>query len=704
MEPHPDEPEEIDGAALHATIRRFREHHALRIARTGERLITRHRRVLQALPMLYHRNHPALPGYVGPDVPQGIAGFRPGRTETVALRAVARGYVEPRLTAHREQLDAIYLMGSGGTIGQTRGSDIDLWVCCDKLMHAALWPKVRLIDRWAAELGLELHTFLVDPEELRSRRRLPGSRMPMLVLDEFYRTGALMSGRFPLWWLIAEDDPARYALAAERLLSNRFVDPSAVVDFGPVGAPSPAELAEAAMTELDRALATPHKSLLKLMLMESYARSPALGVVSSEYRRRIHAGETDPVALDPYLLLYEHVARDLAQRGRHDEVRFARTLLIGKAAESLSKRPTRNVSGPTSSLLARFAAWGFDHDAVAHFSDPESWSIRERWSEHRRIVRALSHGMALVESLVGEAAGDGTGAAERVRRLDGPSERRLRPLRAAVARLTTRHPGCIAELHPALVGRRRPIPLELGRHAERWVIREGRHVVKACRRLVEAALWADLNGAHLTPARSGGPPSRRLAQVLHAIRDARGRVCALVNAESGDQRVPPWQPHGAAGEPSDPTLLSQRNDPLDYGGFHQLHLDTLDLIERDEEGRWRVDSLTGEAGVLTGLGRLLARPAAEVAWQVVGGRERFRLAQRLAELHRFACRVLERPGGLFVMPFGAEIVTVRRHGETVETRRHASLEALARYLDDAGSARLEVDPQSPRLSGVLPAG
>src|SRR5690554_1135382 len=100
-------------------------------------------------------------------------------------------------------------------------------------MHAALWPKVRLIDRWAADLGLELQTFLVDPDDLNSRRRLPGSRMPMLVLDEFYRTGALMAGRFPLWWLIPEDRPDRYAAAAARLLSGRFVDPATVVDFGP---------------------------------------------------------------------------------------------------------------------------------------------------------------------------------------------------------------------------------------------------------------------------------------------------------------------------------------------------------------------------------------------------------------------------------------------------------------------------------------
>lgn len=200
-------------------------------------------------------------------------------------------------------------MGSGGSIGQSRGSYLDLWICCDGLMHAALWPKVRMIDQWAAELGLELHTFLVDPEVLRLRQRLPGSRIPSLVLDEFYRSGAFVAGRYPLWWLIPADDPDSYRAMAQRLLRRRFVAPDAVLDFGPVPAFPPDQLAQAAAMELDRALRTPHKSLLKLKLVEAYARAPRPGTVSATYKARMHAGETGLLRLDPYLLLYDHLER-----------------------------------------------------------------------------------------------------------------------------------------------------------------------------------------------------------------------------------------------------------------------------------------------------------------------------------------------------------------------------------------------------------
>ncbi len=330
--PGPKQDSEIDRAGLAALVRRFRGHQAERVRRTGARLPGRQRRVLEALPMLYHRNHPALPGYLGPDVPCGIARYQPDREARNALRRVALSYQEPQPAPVHTDLQAMFIMGSGGTIGQSRGSDIDLWVCCDTLLHSSLWPKVRMIDQWAAEFGLELHTFLVDPDTLRLRRRLPGTRIPTLVLDEFYRSGALMAGRYPLWWLIPTEDPDEYRAVARRLMRRRFVAADAVVDFGPVPAFPIEELAQAAITELDRALRTPHKSLLKLKLVEAYAEAPELGTVSSAYKARVHAGESDALRLDPYLLLYEHVQRHLTAGGRHRELDFVRSLLTGKAA------------------------------------------------------------------------------------------------------------------------------------------------------------------------------------------------------------------------------------------------------------------------------------------------------------------------------------------------------------------------------------
>ena len=58
---------------------------------------------------------------------------------------------------------------------------------------------------------------------LRLDRRLPGTYTPALLMDEFYRSAVLLAGRYPMWWLIDEDDPETYAATVTQLLHQRFV-------------------------------------------------------------------------------------------------------------------------------------------------------------------------------------------------------------------------------------------------------------------------------------------------------------------------------------------------------------------------------------------------------------------------------------------------------------------------------------------------
>lgn len=698
---------DIDRAALGTLVHRFRRQHALRLRRTGGRLLGRQRRVLEALPMLYHRNHPALPGYVGPDVPCGISGFRPDEEHLTALKRVARSYQEPRPAPAQTDLQAIFIMGSGGTIGQGTGSDIDLWVCCDALLHSALWPKVRMIDQWAAELGLELHTFLVDPDVLRIRRRLPGTRTPSLVLDEFYRSGALMADRYPLWWLIDTDDPDAYQAMARRLILRRFVSPEAVVDFGPVPAFPADELAQAAITELDRALATPHKSLLKLKLMEAYARAPELGTVSATYKARLHAGETDPLRLDPYLLLYDHVQRYLERGGGEDELDFVRSLLIGKAAENA--RVPHLASAATqdqSALLQRFIGWGYSADDVARFRSLDGWSMRERLIEHGRIMQALERGLELVESLVARAAAE----AEPPDTLLGPgdghqlhwlNETRLRHLRFAMARMrdvdTT-----IPTLHPALIGRRQLLPLTLEHTGDAWLAREDQRPVLQRRRLVEMAVWAELNGATLSPAHPDAELMRNLAQILQGFHGPTRASYVFVNAElaAGAAKLAAGAAEPAAAGDS---LLRLRTDPLAHVGYQHLELRSIDVVSR-ADGHWRLDSSDNEHALLERLGQLLAEDPETVSWQVIGDQSRFVVAHRLEQLHSLASRILAAEDSMFVLPFGRGMVTVRRAAARLDIRHHDSLTALRHYAEECGCAAVGFDPANQRLKTMLRAG
>lgn len=691
--------DEVDRAALTRLASRFRHHHQLRLKRTGDRLMARQRRVLEALPMLYHRNHPALPGYVGPDTPSGIDGYRPNPDELAAVRRVARTYEEPPGTGHAD-IQAMFIMGSGGTVGQSRGSDIDLWVCCDTLLHSTLWPKVRMIDQWAADLGLELHTFLVDPDVLRIRQRLPGTRIPSLVLDEFYRSGALMAGRFPLWWLISETDPDAYRAVARRLIERRFVDPEAIVDFGPVPHFPADELAQAAITELDRALTTPHKSLLKLKLIEAYARTPGFGTVSSAYKARVHAGEQNPLRLDPYLLLYDHVQTYLEHSGRTEELDFVRGLLIGKAAENARVPHLASAaSEDQSALMERFLGWGFSVEDVARFRSLDSWSMTARLAEHGRVMAALEGGLELVEGLVTKAAGEVVrkpsnplDVPDDGRQLHWLNETRLRHLQYTVNRLRGSGPDSIPELHPALVGRRSNVPLQLDADADGWTALDQEGPVQHRQRLVEIAVWAELNGATLMPRRPEPELTRNLAQILQGFRGPHRDTYVFVNAETPSE--------AAAQEP----LLSLPGDPLAHVGQSGLDAASFDVVTRDSSGHWSVSAIASQSAARHGIGELLARPPGTVSWQVIGSQSRFTAAHRLEQLHALASHFLEAPGAVFVLPLADVTLTLRRTPDEVDVASHDSIDALLTYMRRHRCATVGFDPADARLRDLLRAG
>ena len=72
---------------------------------------------------------------------------------------------------------------------------------------ALLQKKAGKLQQWAFESGLEAHLFLMNGEKFKRGQREPltgencGSAQHYLLLDEFYRTGILLAGRWPAWWL-----------------------------------------------------------------------------------------------------------------------------------------------------------------------------------------------------------------------------------------------------------------------------------------------------------------------------------------------------------------------------------------------------------------------------------------------------------------------------------------------------------------------
>ena len=284
-----------------------------------------------------------------------------------------------------EDVLGVYLMGSAGTFGQGLDSDLDLWVVCGHgADHTRLDQRLQRETDWCRDHGLDLRAFLVNPVELRAGNRSAlagddcGSTQDRLLLDEFYRTAVLLRGAAPLWWLIAPDDERRYDELAPALSSPAYLD------LGGIPGIPEDEFLGATLWHLHKAIEAPHKSLLKLLLLEAYALDEG-EPLALQFKRKVHDPATDLTRLDPYLLMYERIEQHLLRRRDQARLHLARVCVLRKA-ESPGASPWQRAEA------ARLRAqWGWDPD-----DPPTLPGIDVLLREHAEIARQLDAGHTLL--------------------------------------------------------------------------------------------------------------------------------------------------------------------------------------------------------------------------------------------------------------------------------------------------------------------
>ncbi|HBX55397.1 MAG TPA: adenylate cyclase, partial [Pseudomonas sp.] len=199
QEIRPDIDDGIDRKVLAQLRARFLKVNSGRLERAMQALSTRQQLVLRLLPLLFHVNHPLLPGYISGLTPAGLSGFEPDDELLAEAQRLTRSFAykarrgNPSLPIH-----GLFLMGSLGTVAQAEQSDMDLWVCHAPDLSAQeigeLRKKCDQLESWAATQGAEAHFFLIDPARFTVGDREAqltsddcGTTQHYLLLDEFYR-------------------------------------------------------------------------------------------------------------------------------------------------------------------------------------------------------------------------------------------------------------------------------------------------------------------------------------------------------------------------------------------------------------------------------------------------------------------------------------------------------------------------------------
>lgn len=387
---------------VRAARKRFLAINRERLRRTQEALRWRTRDFLDLLPLLFHINHAMLPGFVSKKTPAGISAWTPTKKSTDAGKRLAKSFGYKKRALQKYDIHSIFLMGSVGTIAHSENSDFDIWICHSPELNNEqldeLRNKCQAIEAWADSVNLEVHFFLMNAETFRKgsvvemSTESAGSTQHHLLLEEFYRTGLLVAGRYPIWWLVPPDQEPNYDDFVANLLHKRFIPSNEIIDFGGLAGIPAEEYFGAALWQVYKGIDSPYKSVLKMLLMEAYAAEyPFSDLLSLQFKKSIYGGVINLDELDPYTILINKLERYLTDRNEPVRLELVRRCFYFKIQIPLSK-PARSGQGWRRDRLQELTdQWRWTSDQIELLDQRRNWNVYRVLKERQILADEITH-------------------------------------------------------------------------------------------------------------------------------------------------------------------------------------------------------------------------------------------------------------------------------------------------------------------------
>lgn len=356
--------------------------------------------VLEALTVLLHCNSPKLPGFVDHQTPHGFRHYKTNERDDQAIKKFTH-YLDSSTTRNDSSLRGLYIMGSLGSVAQTRYSDIDAWLCVsDELGEEPLKKlskKCKAIEKWAQQQNVELHIFVMNLNQFQSRENTSmstedcGSSQHFLLLDEFYRSALWLAGYQPKWWLI----PIEYESCADEywqaLCEQGLVSSLNWLDIGNVPNIPVTEFIGAGLWQLRKSLSSPYKSLLKLLLNRHYAAQyPSIKPLCWDLKHRVHNGHTQIEQCDAYLLMLDRIQNQLIEEGNQERLDIARRAFYFKTKLTLSNLNKDQRRNWAAQMLKQLCGdWQWDDELLAELDERPNWPATRVQQERNDLVSEM---------------------------------------------------------------------------------------------------------------------------------------------------------------------------------------------------------------------------------------------------------------------------------------------------------------------------
>jgi adenylate cyclase class 1 len=360
--------------------------------------------ILDILASLLHFNHPMLPGYISRATPYGIDSFDASGEQLKELKRLTRSFHPAQSTNKKSDILALFSMGSFGSIAQNSQSDIDLWVCfqpgLDKESLRQLDKKCKKISEWSKRHELDLTFFLINNETFQEEKKHAfnhegsGSTQHYLLLDEFYRTAIHWAGQLPAWIFVSPSQEYDYQKYSRRIQQQRLLPEEKLVDFGNVSAIPADECISSAIWQLYKAINSPYKSIIKLLLLEIYCQESFEPLILSNlFKQQLHEVDEKQIVhhwdVDPYLQAYYCIEDYLQSTNQMKRLEFLRRCFYFKLGQPLSYG--YETSAKASVLHEMTKLWSWDDAYIKKLDDHKSWNIKDTLEERRLIIDELNH-------------------------------------------------------------------------------------------------------------------------------------------------------------------------------------------------------------------------------------------------------------------------------------------------------------------------
>lgn len=388
--------------SINSVLEHFFHINRKRLDFTRQFLTTPQADFIDLLPMLFHCNHPQFPGYVSQSTPCGIAQYSPMQQSLRAAKKLFKSFEHKRRAHFKMEISSMFFMGSSGSIAYSSKSDFDVWLIHEKDIEPErvqeLQQKAELIEQWAEDLKLEVHFFIFDSETFKNgtlsslSSESSGSSQHRLLLDEFYRSSLLIAGRYPVWWLVPPDQEEHYESYVADLLNKRFISSNDIVDFGPVSPVPSDEFFGAAIWQLYKGINSPYKSVIKLLLMETYASEhPNIELLSTRYKELIYQREEELSMLDPYIIMYRKIANYLMIQQDKKRLDTFRESFYLKINERLSQKSRVASQCPRRKIFAELMLeWGWDEHQYRTLDNNKEWHIDNIKEQRSKLTHVLT--------------------------------------------------------------------------------------------------------------------------------------------------------------------------------------------------------------------------------------------------------------------------------------------------------------------------